>query len=222
MFPSYQPAGLAYPSFPASTTRPKYKRTWKKASLEALCQRCQAYSLTWSKPMQSFSMVDFAWIASGLEQTPEQCFVKCRELLVSGTLKAGVWCKTEEELLADLVQTTTLKWGEIARVLNEAIHEGVAVRTGKKCKEQWNNHLNPQVNKGAWLPHEDLAILLGHAKYGNRWSLIAKELEGRMESSVKNRIKSLLNKAQQRVKQSSDAHSLLEVAIAHAQEEASK
>jgi len=40
---------------------------------------------------------------------------------------------------------------------------------------------------------EDLILLESHKKLKNRWSLIAKELENRTESAIKNRVKSLLN-----------------------------
>lgn len=92
-----------------------------------------------------------------------------------------------------MIQQGGKRWGEIANQLNSEFHRGFRIRSGKQAKERWNNHLNPEINKGPWTLQEDLILLESHKKLKNRWSLIAKELENRTESSIKNRVKSLLN-----------------------------
>lgn len=43
----------------------------------------------------------------------------------------------------------------------------------------WYNHLDPAIRKGPWTPLEDTLIYELHARIGNRWSDIAKTLNGR-------------------------------------------
>ena len=87
--------------------------------------------------------------------------------------------------------------GKVANVLNKEIHTGLKVRTGKQCKERWNNYLNPEVNRGPWTDREDVLALENYKIHGNKWSIISKSMKNRTESVVKNKIKSLLNKVKQ-------------------------
>lgn len=60
-------------------------------------------------------------------------------------------------------------------------------RTGKQCRERWHNHLFEGIKKGDWTEEEDMVILKSHERLGNQWSKISKLLEGRSDTSVKNR-----------------------------------
>lgn len=119
---------------------------------------------------------------------------KVYEIVTSGTLRPGVWSQEEDDLLLFLIEDNTRKWGEISNILNSKIHKGLRIRTGKQCKERWNNHLNPLINREPWTPNEDLELLEAFKRHGNRWSKISMHIINRTESSIKNRIKSLLNK----------------------------
>ncbi|KAF5831750.1 hypothetical protein DUNSADRAFT_12620 [Dunaliella salina] len=78
-------------------------------------------------------------------------------------------------------------WSPIARVLNEATgKDDMHGRIGKQCRERWNHHLKPGINKEAWTPHEEALIVQAHMVLGNRWSEIAKSIAGRSENAVKN------------------------------------
>ena len=67
-------------------------------------------------------------------------------------------------------------------------------RSGKQCRERWNNHLSPEVTKKAWSLEEHQQLFESHAKYGNRWSLLASFLPGRSENSIKNFINSTIRR----------------------------
>ncbi|KAE9590436.1 hypothetical protein Lal_00028019 [Lupinus albus] len=59
-------------------------------------------------------------------------------------------------------------------------------RTGKSCRLRWLNYLRPDVKRGNITPEEQLLIMELHAKWGNRWSKIAKHLPGRTDNEIKN------------------------------------
>lgn len=63
---------------------------------------------------------------------------------------------------------------------------GIKQRSGKKCRERWINHLNPNVSKSTWTIAEEKILYRCHAIYGNQWTEIAKFLPGRTDNSVKN------------------------------------
>lgn len=60
-------------------------------------------------------------------------------------------------------------------------------RTGKQCRERWLNHLDPAVNKGVWSAEEDRVLVEAQARLGNRWSQIARMLQGRCAASGRSR-----------------------------------
>ncbi|KAL3567876.1 hypothetical protein D5086_030527 [Populus alba] len=59
-------------------------------------------------------------------------------------------------------------------------------RTGKSCRLRWLNYLRPDLRRGNITPEEQLLIMELHAKWGNRWSKIAKHLPGRTDNEIKN------------------------------------
>ncbi|OMJ74553.1 hypothetical protein SteCoe_26515 [Stentor coeruleus] len=175
----------------------KYKRTWKKNQVEEIFSRATKHCIETGRNIEDLTIKDFEVLARDCDQTPEQVMNKVNEIHQSGTLRPGIWSQSEDDLLKDLLRKGIEKWGQIASLLNKEIHKGLRIRTGKQCKERWNNYLNPDVNRGAWTDKEDLKILESYKQNGNKWSIIAKSIKNRTESSVKNRIKSLLNKIKQ-------------------------
>ncbi|CAG9323054.1 unnamed protein product [Blepharisma stoltei] len=191
-------------------SKPKYKRTWKREQIEKLYVMAQEYCEKNDKKLEDLTHLDFLEIAKFTDKTPEQCQAKIYEIMTSGTLRSGIWSDAEDELLKQLLLTKTVKWGLVANELNTKIHKNIKIRTGKQCKERWNNHLNPNINRGDWSQSEDLKLLELHKEHGNHWSLIAKGIVTRTESAIKNRIKSLKNKEMQDLSALSNPSSLID------------
>ncbi|OMJ92523.1 hypothetical protein SteCoe_4652 [Stentor coeruleus] len=206
-YPSYQtlPAFLnsnIIEEKPAKLEKNKYQRTWNKVQVEEVFNLAIQYCQKNNKVLEEMTLNDFGLIAIGLSQTPEQVMLKVKEVMVNGTLRPGKWSQSEDEMLGNLVNRFGCKWGKIASFLNEEVHNRLNIRNSKTCKERWNNYLNPNINRGPWTEGEDSTLLEGFLKHGNKWSIIAKLVPGRIEGLVKNRIKSLVHKIKQESGQS--------------------
>ncbi|KAJ4875119.1 Transcription factor MYB59 [Raphanus sativus] len=94
--------------------------------------------------------------------------------------RKGPWTEQEDILLVNFVHTFgDRRWDFVAKVsgLN---------RTGKSCRLRWVNYLHPGLKRGKMTPQEERHVLELHAKWGNRWSKIAKKLPGRTDNEIKN------------------------------------
>jgi hypothetical protein len=92
----------------------------------------------------------------------------------------GIWDHAEDDLLTAAVRRLgSKKWVDIAKL--------VPNRTPKQCRERWCNHLAPSVRHEPFAPWEDQLIMDKQRELGNRWSSIARHLEGRSANAVKNR-----------------------------------
>ncbi|KAL1196134.1 Transcription factor MYB48 [Cardamine amara subsp. amara] len=94
--------------------------------------------------------------------------------------RKGPWTEQEDILLVNFVNLFgDRRWDYIAKVsgLN---------RTGKSCRLRWVNYLHPGLKRGKMTQQEERLVLELHAKWGNRWSKIARKLPGRTDNEIKN------------------------------------
>ncbi|CAN8253324.1 unnamed protein product [Cochlearia groenlandica] len=108
--------------------------------------------------------------------------------------RKGPWTEQEDILLINFVHMFgDRRWDFVAKVsgLN---------RTGKSCRLRWVNYLHPGLKRGKMTPQEELLVLELHAKFGNRWSKIAKKLPGRTDNEIKNYWRTHMRKKAQEFK----------------------
>jgi hypothetical protein len=99
----------------------------------------------------------------------------------------GFWRKSEDEQLRLAVEKYgTNQWDSVALA--------VVGRTPTQCRERWTFRISPGLNKAPFSPVEDEIIVRERERLGNRWTLIARQLQGRSSCAVKNRWYSELRK----------------------------
>ncbi|KAM0844945.1 hypothetical protein ACQ4PT_056732 [Festuca glaucescens] len=97
-----------------------------------------------------------------------------------GGYRKGPWTEQEDMKLVWFVRLFgERRWDFLAKVsgLN---------RTGKSCRLRWVNYLHPDLKRGRMTPDEERLVVELHAKWGNRWSRIAKAMPGRTDNEIKN------------------------------------
>ncbi|XP_010450669.1 PREDICTED: myb-like protein A [Camelina sativa] len=89
------------------------------------------------------------------------------------------WTESEDTELKKLVkEVEPNKWTKIAKKLKG--------RTGKQCRERWQNHLHPDIKDVAWSKEEDHILIELHKVVGTKWVNIAQKLPGRSPNCIKN------------------------------------
>ena len=112
------------------------------------------------------------------DKTDLQCLRRWEKVL-NPSLNKGPWSHEEDQLLTSLVNKLgSGKWAEIAKHLSG--------RTGSRCRDRWNNHLDPSINKDSWAVEEDALVIHAYRTFGPKWTKIAEFLPGRTDNSIKN------------------------------------
>ena len=98
-----------------------------------------------------------------------------------------VFTKEEDALLVILVSKfgPTGNWNAIARCFGD--------RTGRQCRDRFNNYVSPHINKLPFSHEEDEYILKTVDEIGKKWAVIARCLNSRTDVSVKNRYNTLVS-----------------------------
>eukprot|EP01018_Ginkgo_biloba_P037762 Gb_06045 [translate_table: standard] len=88
------------------------------------------------------------------------------------------------------------RWAVIACQLKD--------KTSRQCRRRWHTYLSTAYKKGGWSPEEDRILFEAHKKFGNRWTEIAKVVQGRTDNAVKNRFSALCKKQAKREESSKE------------------
>ncbi|KAK1394602.1 Transcription factor like [Heracleum sosnowskyi] len=116
--------------------------------------------------------------------------------MVQEEIRKGPWTEHEDVQLVFYVNLFgDRRWDFIAKV------SGLK-RTGKSCRLRWVNYLHPGLKRGKMTPHEERLVVELHAKWGNRWSRIARKLPGRTDNEIKNYWRTYMRKEAQEKKRS--------------------
>ncbi|KAM9295965.1 LOW QUALITY PROTEIN: myb-related protein B [Gastrophryne carolinensis] len=97
------------------------------------------------------------------------------------------WTQEEDETLKALVKKCGQgEWRTIASHMTN--------RTEQQCQHRWQRVLHPDLVKGPWTKEEDEKVIELVKKYGTKhWTLIAKQLKGRMGKQCRERWHNHLN-----------------------------
>lgn len=105
------------------------------------------------------------------------------------------WSPSEDDQLRIAVSKykgSVIRWDLVAKE--------IPTRNMKQCRERWEFHLDPSIDRQPFTEMEDEVIIVQQRSLGNRWTIIADLLPGRTSSAVKNRWYTVLKKLPARIR----------------------
>ncbi|CAD8082775.1 unnamed protein product [Paramecium sonneborni] len=177
----------------------KPKKNWTDDDKKVLIWLVGKWVIQNKRDIKSISDSDWNDIANMM---PRRDAFKCKQKwlqMLKLPLQQAPWTLLEDNLLQKIIyefqsQNKGNKWSQIATTLNKTNDQQVH-RNGKQCRERWNNHLNPSINRNPWQLSEDLDLMCQAKELGKKWALISKKLKiARSENNVKNRFNCLIRK----------------------------
>lgn len=128
-----------------------------------------------AKPVQKVSTAEAVRLVAQMDRPPTRRSSK------------GGWTRDEDDMLRVVVMEHNEKnWKDIAKALNASFPG--SNRNDVQCLHRWQKVLQPGLKKGPWTQHEDDTITRLVATLGaNKWSLIAKQLPGRIGKQCRER-----------------------------------
>ncbi|CAF1265554.1 unnamed protein product [Rotaria sordida] len=112
-----------------------------------------------------------------------------KKILSSRKKSYKKWTKEEDDRLREFILSHDgLKdWSSISKYVGND-------RTDAQCQHRWERFLDPSITKGPWTDEEDKKVIELVRDYGAKhWSLIAKELKGRVGKQCRERWHNHLN-----------------------------
>lgn len=95
-------------------------------------------------------------------------------------IRRGLWSPDEDEKLRrGIAKYENGSWNDIAQ-------KAGLQRCGRSCRQRWLNHLRPGLRKDKFSEYEMKQVMELQSKLGNRWSVIAAQMQGRTDNEVKN------------------------------------
>ncbi|KAL1512837.1 hypothetical protein ABEB36_002356 [Hypothenemus hampei] len=101
-------------------------------------------------------------------------------------INKGRWSKEEDMKLKHYVEEYNEKWDLIAEHFKD--------RSDVQCQQRWTKVVNPELVKGPWTKEEDEKVIELVNKFGaKKWTLIARNLRGRIGKQCRERWHNHLN-----------------------------
>lgn len=91
------------------------------------------------------------------------------------------WQSHEDARVIELLKQYGPCWATISKHMDTN-------RTGKQIRDRYLNKLDPKINNMEWTEQEDALLVELFKKFGKKWCEISKNMPGRTESMVKNRV----------------------------------